>query len=105
MERVNPIDTSIAIQILPNIENNDDKIKVIDEVIEFIKSKNLKFHVGPFETTIEGSFDELMSIIKEAQLIAIKAGAPGVMSYIKINYRPQGDLLTIDKKISKYSNL
>lgn len=45
----------------------------------------------------------LMEIVKECQIIAVKAGAPGVMSYAKINYRPEGELLTIDEKISKYN--
>ncbi|WP_022819664.1 thiamine-binding protein [Fusobacterium russii] len=97
------INASIAIQVLPDVKNNDELIKVVDEVISYIKSRNLKTHVGPFETTIEGNYQELMEIIKECQLIAIKAGASGLMSYIKINYRPKGDLLSIDKKISKYS--
>lgn len=30
-------------------------------------------------------------------------GANGVMSYVKINYRPKGELLTIEEKISKYN--
>lgn len=96
------IDTSIAIQVLPNVKNNDELVRIVDEVIKYIKSKNLKTHVGPFETTVEGNYEELMEIVKECQLIAIKAGASGLMSYIKINYKPKGSLLSIDEKISKY---
>lgn len=96
------VDTSIAIQVLPNVKNNDELIRVVDEVIKYIKGKNLRTHVGPFETTVEGNYEDLMEIVKECQLIAIKAGASGLMSYIKINYRPKGDLLSIDQKISKY---
>ena len=44
-----------------------------------------------------------MEIVKGCQLIAVKAGAPGVMSYVKINYKPKGDVLTIEQKISKHS--
>lgn len=96
------VDTSIAIQVLPNVKNNDELIRVVDEVIKYIKGKNLRTHVGPFETTVEGNYEDLMEIVKECQLIAIKAGASGLMSYIKINYRPKRDLLSIDQKISKY---
>lgn len=96
------IDTSIAIQVLPNVKNNDELVRIVDEVIKYIKSKNLKTHVAPFETTVEGNYEELMEIVKECQLIAIKAGASGLMSYIKINYKPKGSLLSIDEKISKY---
>ena len=96
----NEIDASVAIQVLPNVQENDE---IVDEVIAYIKSKNLNTHVGPFETTIEGKYEELMEIVKECQLIAVKAGAPGVMSYVKINYKPKGDVLTIEQKISKHS--
>ena len=97
------INASVAIQVLPNVVGSDEIVRVVDEVIEFIKSKGLKMNVAPFETTIEGDFDELMEIVKECQLIAVKAGAPGVMTYVKINYKPKGDVLTIEQKISKHS--
>lgn len=90
--------TSIAIQVLPTA---DDHIKVIDKVIEYIKSKNLHCIVTPFETVIEGDYDELMDIIKGCQLIAIENGASSIMSYIKINYNPKG-VLTIDEKTIKH---
>lgn len=43
-----------------------------------------------------------MEIIRRCQLIAVEAGCPSVMSYVKINYRPNGEVLTIDQKISKH---
>ena len=63
----------------------------------------LNAYAGPFETTIEGKYEELMDIVKECQLIAVKAGAPGVMSYVKINYKLKRNVLTIEQKISKHS--
>lgn len=99
----NEIDASVAIQVLPNVQENDEIVRIVDEVIAYIKSKNLNTHVGPFETTIEGKYEVLMEIVKECQLIAVKAGAPGVMAYVKINYKPKGDVLTIEQKISKHS--
>lgn len=50
----NEIDASIAIQVLPSVQENDEIVGIVDEVIAYIKSKNLNTHVGPFETTIEG---------------------------------------------------
>ena len=54
--------------------------------------------------TIEGKYEELMDIVKECQMIAVKAGASGVIAYIKINYKPKGDVFIIEQKISKHSN-
>ena len=47
---------------------------------------------------MEGDFDTIMEIAKQCHLVAIQAGAPSVSSYIKISYRPEGEVLTIDKK-------
>ena len=95
---------SIAIQVLPAAPNQDELIRIVDEVIAFIKSTGLRYHVGPFETTIEGDdYDMLMDIVKECQHVAVRAGAEKVSAYVKIVYRPKGEILTIDKKISKYA--
>ena len=80
---------SIAIQVLPNVQK-EDIIKIVDEVIDYIKGTGLNYFVSPFETTVEGDFDDLMDIIKNANLICIKAGAPGVMSYVKISLGIEG---------------
>ena len=95
---------SIAIQVLPAVSDRDELIRIVDEVIAFIKSSGLHCHVGPFETTVEGEdYNELMEIVKECQHVAIRAGAEKVSAYVKVVYQPQGDLLTIDGKIAKHA--
>lgn len=95
--------SSVAIQVLPKCNSDEELISIVDKVIDYIKSTNLNYHVGPFETTIEGDdFDFLMEIVKNCQKIAIDAGCNSVTSNVKIVYKPEGGVLTIDKKISKY---
>ena len=95
---------SIAIQVLPEAPNDEELIRIVDEVIAFIKSSGLHCHVGPFETTIEGDdYDQLMDIVKECQHVAVRAGAQSVSAYVRVVYKPDGDLLTIDKKITKHA--
>ena len=96
------MNASIAIQSLPEVNNQDDLIRIVDEVIDYIKGTGLPYFVGPFETTIEGDYDHLMDILRECQHIAIRAGAPSVMAYVKIVYHPEGEVLTIEKKVSKH---
>lgn len=96
------MNASVAIQVLPKVETDEEVIRVVDEVIAYIKSTGFNYYVGPFETTIEGEYDQLMDIVKECQHIAIKAGAPSVASYIKVGYKPEGDILTIEKKVTKH---
>jgi uncharacterized protein YqgV (UPF0045/DUF77 family) len=96
------MNASVAIQILPTAKNDDEVIRIVDEVIDYIKSTGLNYFVGPFETTIEGEFNELMDIVKECQIVAARAGAPSLSTYIKVNYRPEGEVLTIEKKVTKH---
>ena len=98
------MNASIAIQVLPTVDSEEELIRIVDEVIDYIRSTGLNYYVGPFETTIEGdSYDQLMDIAKECQHVAIRAGAEKVSAYIKVVYRPEGEILTIDKKITKHA--
>ena len=94
---------SIAIQVLPKVETDEEICRVVDEVIAYIQGTGLHYQVGAFETTIEGeSYDELMDIAKECLKVAVRAGAPKVSAYIKVVYRPEGDILTSEQKTGKY---
>ncbi|MGN0520213.1 MAG: MTH1187 family thiamine-binding protein [Candidatus Fimenecus sp.] len=94
---------SVAIQVLPGVSDTDELVRIVDEVIDYIKSTGLNYYVGPFETTIEGeSYDQLMNIVKECQHVAIRAGAPSVSAYVKVAYKPEGGVLTIDQKVTKH---
>ena len=92
---------SIAIQVLPAVEDENELIRIVDEVIAYIKSFQLHTEVGPFETTIEGDYDTLIDIVKGCSQICVDAGAPGVMTYVKINYAPAG-VLTMEEKTAKH---
>ena len=93
------MNASVAIQVLPDTRDENELIRIVDEVIAYIKSTGLNFSVGPFETTIEGDYDQLMDIVKECQKVAVNAGAKSVSAYVKVVYKPEGDVLTIEKKI------
>ena len=94
---------SVAIQVLPKVDSEDELLRIVDEVIAYIKSTGLNYYVGPFETTIEGdSYDQLMDIVRECQHVAVRAGAPSVSAYVKIVYQPEGEVLTIERKVAKH---
>lgn len=96
------MNASIAIQVLPKVETDSEVCRIVDQVIAHIEQTGLSYYVGPFETTVEGEFEELMELIKECQYIAVKSGCPSVMSYVKISFKPEGGILTIDQKVSKH---
>ncbi len=94
---------SIAIQVLPKVETDAEVVRIVDDVIAYIQSTGLNYQVGAFETTTEGeSYEELMDIAEECLKVAVRSGAPKVSAYIKAVYRPDGDILTIEQKTSKY---
>ena len=96
------MNASVAIQVLPKVNSDEEVIRIVDAVIDYIKSTGLTYFVGPCETSIEGDYDELMEIVKECQKVAVRAGAKSVSAYVKINYCPEGEVLTIEKKVTKH---
>ena len=96
------MESSVAIQVLPKVQDTKEVCRIVDEVIAYIAGTGYNYFVGPFETTIEGPYDELMDIVKECQHIAVRAGAPAVSAYIKVAWRPEGGVLAIEQKIGKY---
>lgn len=90
---------NVSLQILPVVP--EEKIyPVVDKVIKLIDQSGVKYEVGPMETTMEGEWDALFKIIKEAQEICVKDGASRVVSIVKIDYKPEG--VTMDEKVAKY---
>lgn len=94
------ITASAAIQVLPKVDD-ENTLRIVDEVIAYIKSSGLNCVVGPFETTVEGDYDRIMEIVKRCSLICIEKGAPSVMTYVKISYKPAGTW-TIAEKTDKH---
>lgn len=94
------MNASVAIQVLPKVDG-ENTLRIVDAVIAYIKSTGLNYVVGPFETTIEGDYDRLMEIVKRCSLLCVEAGAPGVMTYVKISYSP-GGIWTIAEKTGKH---
>ena len=89
---------SIALQILP-LSQGIDRIAVIDQVIAYLQAQEVTMVVTPFETVLEGEFDELMRILKESLEVAGQE-ANNVFANVKINI---GEILSIDEKLEKYT--
>ena len=54
---------SVAIQYLPLDAATDEEVcRIVDAVIAYIDSTGIDYFVGPFETAIEGDYDECMCI-------------------------------------------
>ncbi|NGM18258.1 thiamine-binding protein [Eggerthellaceae bacterium zg-887] len=97
------MECAVAIQVLPMDAATDEEVcRIVDEVIAYLQSLPVNTFVGPFETTIEGDYDTCLDALKQAQLIAARAGSEKICTYAKIEYKPAGITLTTERKIGKY---
>lgn len=96
------MEANIAIQVLPHVSNDEEVLRIVDEVIDYIKGTGLNCYVGPSETSVEGDYDQLMEIVKNCQLVALKAGATKVSAYVKISLAPESGVFTIEEKVTKH---
>lgn len=91
---------NVALQVLPRATNKDT-YALVDKAIEIIEQSGLKYKVCPFETVIEGYYDEIMAIVKKVHEQCYASGTETMMTYIKIQSSANADV-TIDDKMHKY---
>ena len=90
---------NIALQILPS-SSTIHPYTLVDKAIEVIAASELRYKVTPFETVMEGSYENIMKVVKQAQEACYEAGAESLMTYIKIQSSRKD--VSIDDKMGKY---
>ena len=65
---------NIALQILPT-SKTIHPYSLVDKAIEVIANSGLRYKVTPFETVMEGTYDDIMKVVKQAQEACYEAGA------------------------------
>ena len=92
-------DVNVSLQVLPRADGVDI-YDLVDRAIGVIQASGVPYEVGPMETTMEGQYDRLMSIAKEAMEACITVGADRIVALIKVDWKRGG--VTADEKIGKY---
>jgi len=93
---------NLALQIIPQVAR-ERVYAVVDEAIAIIQASGVPYRVCPFETVMEGPYDQLMDIARRAQEACFKAGANQLLVYIKMQIRKDEDV-TMEEKVGKYDN-
>lgn len=89
---------NVSVQVLPLTE---DVYPVVERAIAVIQESGVNHEVGPMETTMEGTLDELLEVAKAAHLACFDDdGVQQVVTYIKIGDARTGT--TMDEKTGKY---
>ena len=91
---------NLAIQVLPR-SSSKGTYELVDVAIELIQKSGLKYRVCPFETVIEGYYDEVMTLVKDIHEAVYASGAEEMITNIKIQTRYNQDVF-IDDKMNKY---
>ena len=88
---------NIALQVLPKSKTKET-YDLVDDAIKVIQDSGLKYQVCPFETAIEGPYDQIMSLVEKVQEVCFEKGAEELMVYIKIQTR-KNSRVTIEEKM------
>jgi uncharacterized protein YqgV (UPF0045/DUF77 family) len=91
-----------AIQLLP-LSNHINKYAIIDGAIAEIKASGLSYLVCPFETVVEGSFDEIMQLIERIKNVGFEQNNEELIINLKLHCHSKKDLF-IDDKIGNYKS-
>ncbi len=92
---------NLAIQVLPLQKSQHEAYAIIDKVIELITSTGMKYVVCPFETVVEGPYEQIKSLLDDVQTVCFEAGADSLLINMKLHVSKVKDM-AIDDKIGKY---
>ncbi len=98
MEHQNKINA--AIQVLAS-GNKEFAYMIVDAAIQCIQSSGLKYRVCPFETIVEGSYQEVIHLISEIRECCFREGASDILINLKLQIGQDKDI-TISDKMHKY---
>jgi uncharacterized protein YqgV (UPF0045/DUF77 family) len=62
MERRNNLIMNAAIQVVP-LEKSEVAMEIVDRSIEVIQKSGLNYTVSAFETSVDGTWDEIISLL------------------------------------------
>lgn len=88
---------NLAIQILPLGIPKAQAYAIIDEAISCVKKSGLSHVVCPFETVVEGSYEEVMILFNEMQKVCQQAGAEELLINLKLQRNFNKDIAILDK--------
>ena len=91
---------NMSLQVIP-LGSDLHPYDIVDDAIKVIQASGIAYEVGPFETVMEGDYETLMRVIRDAQEACFGSGATTVLSHIKIEWH-QNRSASIDEKVRKY---
>lgn len=89
-----------SIQLVPIVQDRHP-YDWVDEGIAIIQQSGIKHEVGPFATTLEGTYAEVMDVIHRVNEHLVQRGCAEWITNLQIQVRSHGDI-TGSEKIEKF---
>lgn len=91
---------TLGIQIVPKAAQKNT-YELVDAAIDVIMKSGVKYQITPFETVMEGTYEELMMISEISQKAVLEAGADECLVYYRIHYRKDEDVTFEEKRMDR----
>jgi uncharacterized protein (TIGR00106 family) len=85
-----------SIQIVPIVQDRHP-YEWVDEAIAIIKSSGIKYEVGPFATVVEGTYDDVMSVVNNINNYLLEENCAEWIANVQIQIRSNGDITAAEK--------
>ncbi len=85
-----------SLQIIPVVQDRHP-YEWVDEAIAVIQQSSVKYEVGPFATVVEGSYDEVLTVINRINDYLQQKGCAEWILNAQIQIRANGDITGKEK--------
>ena len=94
--------TNFSLQIIP-VTDTKHPYAWIDEAIALIQQSGVKYEVGPFATVIEGTYEELFSLVHQINEFLFEKNCEEWIMNLQVQLR-SGRSITAQEKIEKFQH-
>ena len=91
-----------SIQLLPVVQDRHP-YEWVDEAISVIQQSGIKYEIGPFSTVIEGTYEQVMQVIREVNEHLYAKQCTEWITNVQIQVRSNGSI-TGDEKTDKFKS-
>lgn len=85
-----------SLQILPIVQDKHP-YEWVDEAIAVIQQSKVKYEVGAFATTVEGTYDEVLKVINDVNEYLQQNGCAEWIMNVQIQIRSDNNITGIEK--------
>ena len=91
---------TIGLQIVPKSKSGNT-YELVDAAIALIQESGIKHQITPFETVMEGDYDQIMDLCNKAQQAVLDAGVDECLVYYRMHYRKEADVTFEEKRLDR----